>query len=104
MDQRKISRRGIRIVHLFPAVDKSLLSGGDPFFLFDALFYAGDLLIKLSDRLIERERRRGCFETVRQLGTRGEPHLVVGLDVEFDFLACEGADSVVAVSSSAGSV
>jgi hypothetical protein len=39
---------------------------------------------------------------VRQLGTRGEPYLVVGFDVEFDFLACEGADSVVAVSSSAG--
>lgn len=34
------------------------------------------------------------------LGWRSEVYLIIRLDVEFDFLACEGADSVHSLVSS----
>lgn len=65
------------MVHLFSTEDQPLLGWGNAFFFFDALFYAGDLV-------------HGQYE-IR--AARRIRYLVVGLDVEFDFLASEGADS-----------
>lgn len=95
---------------MFAAEDETLLDGWDAFFFFYALLYAGDLgggqglvvwvrlfCIGLVIGVSQRRKKPpiGIYGSVC-VGDgvrRCVPYLVVGLDVELDLLACEGADS-----------
>lgn len=63
-------------VHLFSPIDESLLGGWDPFFLFDALFYAGYLFWVLAFL------RQGKEVDVAILGVMGLAEMGTGVRKE----------------------